>query len=130
MACSGASIVAIAALPLRGAKAMIAQQPLRDLDQIRIFLSGLGPTAFLDMPWIPIFLTALFAFHPAIGLVSILGAATIIALTVAPEGHVIFRHHDLKALRLVCSKLRWEVIEEKSFPQNLEDIRTYLSGSE
>jgi predicted nucleic acid-binding OB-fold protein len=47
-----------------------------------------------------------------------------------PEGHVIFRHHDLKALRNVCSKLRWEVIEEKSFPRNLEDIRTYLSGSE
>ena len=46
-----------------------------------------------------------------------------------PEGHVIFRHHDLKALRNVCSKLRWEVIEEKSFPQNLEDIRTYLIGS-
>ena len=47
-----------------------------------------------------------------------------------PEGHVIFRHHDLKALRQVCSKLRWEVMEEKSFPQNLEDIRTYLNGSE
>jgi hypothetical protein len=47
-----------------------------------------------------------------------------------PEGHIIFRHHDLKALRLVCSKLRWEVMEEKSFPQNLEDIRTYLIGSE
>src|SRR6202161_2441538 len=46
-----------------------------------------------------------------------------------PEGHVIFRHHDLKALRNVCSKLRWEVVEEKSFPQNLEDIRTYLIGS-
>jgi hypothetical protein len=41
-----------------------------------------------------------------------------------PEGHVIFRHHDLKALRQVCSKLRWEVIEEKSFPLNLNDIRT------
>jgi len=47
-----------------------------------------------------------------------------------PEGHVIFRHHNLKALRNVCSKLRWEVMEEKSFPQNLEDIRTYLNGSE
>ena len=46
-----------------------------------------------------------------------------------PEGHVIFRHHDLKALRNVCSKLRWEVIEEKSFPQNLDDVRTYLIGS-
>jgi hypothetical protein len=47
-----------------------------------------------------------------------------------PEGHVIFRHHDLKALRNVCSKLRWEVIEDKSFPLNLADIHTYLSGSE
>jgi hypothetical protein len=33
-------------------------------------------------------------------------------------------------LRNVCSKLRWEVVEEKSFPQNLDDIRTYLSGSD
>jgi|HubBroStandDraft_4_1064222.scaffolds.fasta_scaffold832490_1 hypothetical protein len=39
-----------------------------------------------------------------------------------PKGHVIFRHHDLKALRNVCSKLRWEVVEEKSFPLNLGDI--------
>jgi predicted nucleic acid-binding OB-fold protein len=46
-----------------------------------------------------------------------------------PEGHVIFRHHDLQALRKVCSKLRWEVIEEKSFPQSLDDARTYLIGS-
>jgi hypothetical protein len=47
-----------------------------------------------------------------------------------PEGHVIFRHHDLKALRQVCSKLRREVVEEKSFPLNLDDIHSYLSGSE
>lgn len=77
--------LALATLPLRGAKAMVAQQPLRDLDQIRIFMSGIGPTAFLDMPWIPIFVIALFIFHPAIGLVAMLGAATIIALTMAAE---------------------------------------------
>src|SRR5215471_14709751 len=51
---------ALATLPLRGAKPMLMQQPLRDLDQIRTFMSGMGPTAFLDMPWIPIFLIALF----------------------------------------------------------------------
>jgi hypothetical protein len=38
------------------------QQPLRDLDQVRAFLSGAGPTAFLDMPWIPLFLIPLFLF--------------------------------------------------------------------
>ena len=47
-----------------------------------------------------------------------------------PEGHVIFRQHDLKALRNFCSKLRSEVLEEKSFPLNLSDIHTYLSSSE
>jgi hypothetical protein len=47
---------ALATLPLRGVKPMLMQQPLRDLDQIRGFMSGMGPTAFLDMPWIPIFL--------------------------------------------------------------------------
>jgi ATP-binding cassette, subfamily C, bacterial PrsD len=77
--------LALATLPLRGAKAPAAQQPLRDLDQIRMFMSGLGPTAFLDMPWIPIFLIALFVFHPAIGLVAVTGATTIIVLTVLTE---------------------------------------------
>ena len=77
--------LAIATLPLRGAKPMVAQQPLRDLDQIRTFLSGMGPTAFLDMPWIPIFLIALFIFHPVIGVVAVLGAASIIAITLLTE---------------------------------------------
>src|SRR5881409_985960 len=38
---------ALATLPLRGAKPMLVQQPMRDLDQLRLFLSGMGPTAFL-----------------------------------------------------------------------------------
>jgi ATP-binding cassette, subfamily C, bacterial PrsD len=79
--------LAIATLPLKGAKPMLAQQPLRDLDQIRAFLSGMGPTAFLDMPWIPIFLIALFTFHALIGLVAMLGAAAIIAMALITELH-------------------------------------------
>ena len=62
---------ALVTLPLRGAKPMVMQQPLRDLDQIRAFMSSMGPTAFLDMPWIPIFLIALFLFHPAIGMTAV-----------------------------------------------------------
>jgi PrtD family type I secretion system ABC transporter len=77
--------MALVTLPLRGAKPMLVQQPLRDLDQVRAFLSGMGPTAFLDMPWIPIFVIALFIFHPVIGMVSVLGAALIIAMTLLTE---------------------------------------------
>jgi ATP-binding cassette subfamily C protein PrsD len=76
---------ALATLPLRGVKPMLMQQPLRDLDQVRGFMSGMGPTAFLDMPWIPIFLIALFLFHPAIGMTALLGTAGIIAMTLLTE---------------------------------------------
>ena len=77
--------LALATLPLRGVRPIVTQQPLRDLDQIRAFLSGMGPTAFLDMPWMPIFLVALYVFHPAIGVAATLGAAAIIAMTLATE---------------------------------------------
>jgi ATP-binding cassette subfamily C protein PrsD len=77
--------IALADLPLKGARPFIAQQPLRDIDQLRAFLSGMGPTAFLDMPWMPIFVVALYIFHPAIGIAASLGAAAIIAVTVATE---------------------------------------------
>src|SRR6266700_7719888 len=64
---------ALATLPLRGVKPVLMQQPLRDLDQVRAFMSSMGPTAFLDMPWIPIFLIALFLFHPVLGITALLG---------------------------------------------------------
>src|SRR5712672_3018488 len=79
--------VALATLPLKGARPVLAQQPLRDLDQVRSFLSGMGPTAFLDMPWMPIFLIALFMFHPAIGIAATLGACAIVSVTLATERH-------------------------------------------
>src|SRR5882757_4347500 len=76
---------ALATLPLRGVSPMLLQQPLRDLDQVRNFMSGMGPTAFLDMPWIPIFLVILFLFHPAIGMTALLGTIAIIAMTLLTE---------------------------------------------
>src|SRR6185369_1218210 len=76
---------ALVTLPLRGAKPMVMQQPLRDLDQIRAFMSSMGPTAFLDMPWIPIFLIGLFLFHPAIGFTALAGTVAIVAMTLLSE---------------------------------------------
>src|SRR6202011_3294935 len=76
---------ALATLPLRGVKPLLMQQPLRDLDQVRSFMSSMGPTAFLDMPWIPIFLIALFLFHPVIGLTAVLGMVAIVAMTLLTE---------------------------------------------
>src|SRR6202047_2658706 len=76
---------ALVTLPLRGVKPSAMQQPSRDLEQVRAFMSGMGPTAFLDMPWIPIFLIGLFLFHPAIGVTALLGTAAIISVTLLTE---------------------------------------------
>ena len=76
---------ALATLPLRGTKPMLMQQPLRDLDQLRAFMSSMGPTAFLDMPWIPIFLIGMFLFHPLIGVTAIIGTVGIISMTLVTE---------------------------------------------
>src|SRR5258706_8783059 len=75
----------LAILPLKGAHGAAVTQPLRDLELMRAFLSGMGPTAFLDMPWMPIFILALFVFHPLIGLAASAGAGLIIATTLMTE---------------------------------------------
>ena len=109
--------MALATLPLKGSSPMLAQQPLRDLDQVRAFLSGMGPTAFLDMPWIPLFLIALFMFHPVIGLVAMLGATTIIAMTLLTE-----RQSKVSAKTAMESSAHRQVLAD-AVRQNAEVIR-------
>jgi PrtD family type I secretion system ABC transporter len=57
-----------------------AHQPVRDLDQIRSFLTSNGPIAIVDLPWMPIFLLFCFLIHPWLGSLS-LGAAFILMVT-------------------------------------------------
>src|SRR5262249_27649867 len=59
--------VALATLPLRGVKPLLAQQPLRDLQQIRTFLSGCGPPALLDVGRLRLFLPPMFILDAARG---------------------------------------------------------------
>ena len=61
------------------------QQPLRDLDQVKGFLSGSGPSALFDLPWIPLYLAICFGFHPLIGLTALGGACLLVILTLATE---------------------------------------------
>jgi ATP-binding cassette subfamily C protein len=60
-------------------------QPLRDLDNVRSFLSGMGPGAFFDLPWLPFYLAICFAFHVLIGLTALVGAMILITLTIVTE---------------------------------------------
>lgn len=72
-------------MPLRSRNEAAGLQPVRDLDAIRGFLSGLGPTALFDLPWLPIFVLLLFLLHPWLGLFGLLGAILLVAVTWATE---------------------------------------------
>src|SRR5579872_2068332 len=60
-------------------------QPLRDLDNVRSFLGGMGPGAFFDLPWLPFYLAICFAFHVLIGVTALVGAVILVALTLTTE---------------------------------------------
>lgn len=62
-----------------------AQQPLRDLDQIRSFLTSAGPVSIVDTPWTPIFLAVCFAIHQWLGLTALAGAVILFTLAVLTE---------------------------------------------
>jgi PrtD family type I secretion system ABC transporter len=60
-------------------------QPVRDLDQIRAFLTGAGPIAIVDLPWIPIFLFICFLIHPWLGLAATVGGIVLFTMTLLTE---------------------------------------------
>jgi len=76
---------AIVKLPLKIGNKGDGIQPSRDLDMVRGFLSGIGPVALFDLPWMPIYLAICFLFHPYIGLTALVGAIVLVTLTVATE---------------------------------------------
>ena len=94
-------------------------QPLRDLDAVRSFLSGLGPIAFFDLPWIPFYLAICFAFHPYIGLTALVGAVR------AGRAHACDRDDDAAARQgrgrpsratAACSRKRAGAMPRRSSP--------------
>ncbi len=82
---SGRVYETIVRLPLKVGNRADGLQPLRDLDSVRSFLSGLGPTALFDLPWLPVYLIICFLFHPYIGLAALLGAIILGIITMLTE---------------------------------------------
>jgi PrtD family type I secretion system ABC transporter len=76
---------AVARLPLKTRGDGDGLQPLRDLDQVRSFLSSGGPSALFDLPWMPLYLFICFMFHFWIGVTALVGALVLIALTIVTE---------------------------------------------
>jgi len=76
---------AVVRLPLKIGSKGEGAQPIRDLDTVRGFLSGLGPIALFDLPWMPVYLIICFVFHTYIGLTALVGAIILVTITVLTE---------------------------------------------
>lgn len=56
-------------------------QPVRDFDQVKSYLSGGGPPALLDLPWMPLYIFICFLFHPWLGYLAIFGGLFLVFIT-------------------------------------------------
>ena len=61
---SASAFQGVLAQPLRGRSDGDGQQTLRDLDQVKGFLAGGGPSALFDLPWMPLYLIIVFPSTP------------------------------------------------------------------
>ncbi|MBN7809280.1 type I secretion system permease/ATPase [Agrobacterium rosae] len=82
---SGRVHAAIVRLPLETRMPGDGLQPLRDLDNVRGFLSSPGPTALFDLPWMPLYLGICFLFHFWLGMTALIGAVVLVSITVLTD---------------------------------------------
>jgi ATP-binding cassette subfamily C protein len=61
----------------------LARSAQRDLESIQRFWASPVIVALIDAPWTPIFLLALFVFHPLTGITAIIGGVIILAVALA-----------------------------------------------
>jgi PrtD family type I secretion system ABC transporter len=78
-----------------------ASQGLRDLGTVRGFITGPTVTPLLDAPWAPIFIIALFALHPVLGLIGLGGGVVLFGLGLINE---IITKQPLRRANLAASK--------------------------
>jgi ATP-binding cassette, subfamily C, bacterial exporter for protease/lipase len=60
-------------------------QALRDLDQFRQTLTGAAAAVFFDVPWIPVFVIALYLIDPWVGILTTVGALVLLVLALVQE---------------------------------------------
>ncbi|WP_184357846.1 type I secretion system permease/ATPase [Rhizobium sp. BK602] len=114
-------------LPTKAQTADDGLQSVRDLEQVRSFLSGPGSTALFDLPWMPFYLLLCFLFHVWIGITALCGAVLLIVLTLLAE--VLSQRPAREAAKSSAARLsfaqaarrNWEAVVAMGFSGRLTD---------
>ncbi|MDO5648263.1 type I secretion system permease/ATPase [Paracoccus sp. (in: a-proteobacteria)] len=72
---------ALAEGAVRGDESAAAASGMRDLDSVQRMIGSPVMLAFFDLPWVPIFLGAVFMFHPLLGVVALIGGIILVFAT-------------------------------------------------
>lgn len=86
----------------------LAQSGLRDLESVQRLMSSPVLMAFFDIPWTPLFIVAIFLFHPWLGYLALAGGAILIVVTVVNQ--MTSRNPSLKS---TASALRAEATADQ-----------------
>ena len=79
--------------------------PMRDLDQVRAFISGTGLATMIDLPWILFFLGVLFLLHVWLGITTLVGALVLLSLTLFTNRVMKQPAQDLHHMSAVRNKM-------------------------
>ena len=63
----------------------VGSQPVRDLNGVRQFIAGPGPSTLFDAPWTPVYLGVIFLLHWVLGIFALVGAAILFAVAILNE---------------------------------------------
>ncbi|RJL18852.1 type I secretion system permease/ATPase [Paracoccus siganidrum] len=65
-----------------GNEAAATASGMRDLDSVQRFIASPVLLAIFDLPWAPVFLAAVYIFHPLLGVVATIGGAILVVATI------------------------------------------------
>lgn len=63
----------------------VGQTAQRDLQAMQQYWSAPIAAALMDLPWVPIFITAIFIFHPYLGWLAVTGGIILVSLTLVNQ---------------------------------------------
>jgi PrtD family type I secretion system ABC transporter len=89
-------------MPRYGYSTSEAMERGRDVDTLRGFLSGQGPIALFDLPWMPVYLIFVWLLHPMLGMLTVGGALILAVLTILAE--VLTRRHSQSMLKATVAR--------------------------